>query len=215
MDWQQLVSQYGYLAILIGTLLEGEMIVILGGFMAHRHYLELHWVIVCAFSGTLFSDQMYYYIGRLKGRQFIESRPTWKIRTEKAFYLLHKYPWLFVLGFRFVYGIRTVTPFAIGASNFPPLKFLILNMIGAGLWALTIASIGYLIGDFILAHSKKYELTVVFILIGIAALGWAIYTLRERLEAKRRRLNPDANSTSIPPEDDHKTDHNDSQNGAG
>ncbi|CAA0080478.1 Inner membrane protein YohD [BD1-7 clade bacterium] len=187
-DWQHLVVEYGYLGILIGTLLEGEVIVIIGGFMAHRHYLELPLVMLFAFTGTLISDQLFYYIGRIKGRPYIDSRPHWQVRTEKVFSLLHKYPVLLVLGFRFMYGLRTITPLAIGASNFPPLKYLILNTIGAGIWAIVVSTLGYLIGDMILRHGKQYELTVVIAMCVIGVLVWGGYKIRYRLEARRRLL---------------------------
>ena len=44
-----LVSAYGYPALFIGTFLEGETILVIAGFLAHRGYLELPWVIVIAF----------------------------------------------------------------------------------------------------------------------------------------------------------------------
>jgi membrane protein DedA with SNARE-associated domain len=75
MTLEQLVSDYGYAAILIGTFFEGEMVLILGGFAAHRSYLQLPWVIVCAFVGTLFGDQLFYYIGRFRGMRLLERRP--------------------------------------------------------------------------------------------------------------------------------------------
>src|SRR5688572_33421924 len=37
----QLLDHYGYLAVLVGTVLEGETILILGGFAAHQGYLHL------------------------------------------------------------------------------------------------------------------------------------------------------------------------------
>jgi membrane protein DedA with SNARE-associated domain len=36
MGLESLINTYGYLAILVGTLLEGETILVLGGFAAHR-----------------------------------------------------------------------------------------------------------------------------------------------------------------------------------
>ena len=53
MTIESFIETYGYAAILIGTFLEGETILVLGGFAAHRGYLSLPWVIVAAFAGTL------------------------------------------------------------------------------------------------------------------------------------------------------------------
>ena len=60
---ESLLNEYGYPVLLIGTFLEGETILILGGMAAHLDYLSLGWVIACGFLGTLFGDQLYFFLG--------------------------------------------------------------------------------------------------------------------------------------------------------
>jgi membrane protein DedA with SNARE-associated domain len=59
-----LLDQYGYALIFLGTMVEGETILMLGGNFAHRGYLELGTVIVTAFAGAVCGDQLFFYIGR-------------------------------------------------------------------------------------------------------------------------------------------------------
>jgi membrane protein DedA with SNARE-associated domain len=106
MDFHQLIIDYGYLALFIGTFLEGETILVVAGFLAHGGYLELPWVIVAAFSGTFAGDQTFFYLGRFKGIRFLEKRPLWHSKTDKVFDLLHRHQIKVVLGFRFLYGVQ-------------------------------------------------------------------------------------------------------------
>lgn len=193
MSLEELISAYGYAAIGIGTFLEGETILVLGGFAAHRGYLELPWVIMSAFIGTLFGDQLYYYIGRTKGKSLLEKRPSWKAKSEKVFYLLDKHQILLVLGFRFLYGLRIVTPFLIGATNIAPTRFLILNILGASLWAIVIGIMGYLFGhalEIIIGDIKRYELLVFAILAIAGLLLWLMHF--------RKRPSAEGSSHSMP-----------------
>jgi membrane protein DedA with SNARE-associated domain len=48
LDLQSIIETYGYIAILVGTIVEGETILILGGFVAHRGYMVLWGVILTA-----------------------------------------------------------------------------------------------------------------------------------------------------------------------
>ena len=91
MSLQELISHYGYVAIVIGTFFEGETILVLGGLAAHQGYLQLPWVMASAFAGTLLGDQLYFYIGRAKGQGLLETRPKWKARAGKVFGLLEKH----------------------------------------------------------------------------------------------------------------------------
>lgn len=173
---QQLVVDYGYLALFIGTYLEGETILVIAGFLAHSGYLELQWVMVTAFLGTFAGDQTFFYLGRWKGIAFLEKRPLWHSKTDKVFDLLHKHQIPVILGFRFLYGVRNVTPFVIGASKIHPLKFFALNFLGAAIWAIAVAYLGYQFGDLaekFLGKVKEYETYILVVLIAIGlALFW-------------------------------------------
>ncbi|MBY8036489.1 DedA family protein [Vibrio fluvialis] len=183
MSLEQLIADYGYLAIAVGTFFEGETILVLGGFAAHRSYLELPWVIACAFAGTLFGDQLYYYIGRIKGKQALAKRPHWEEKSRRVFELLDKHQILLILGFRFLYGLRTVTPFLIGASKVPPLSFLIFNVIGAAFWAITVGVLGYLFGntlEIIIGDIKHYEMQAFALIAFGGVVAWLLRHRRKR-----------------------------------
>jgi membrane protein DedA with SNARE-associated domain len=182
MALEQLVSSYGYAAIAIGTFLEGETILILGGFAAHRGYLQLPWVIACAFLGTLFGDQLYFYIGRIKGPQLLARRPAWEGKAARVRALLARHQTWLILGFRFLYGLRTVTPFLLGASNVSPGRFFMLSLLGALAWSSLIGVLGYLFGnalELLLGDIKRYEL-LAFVALGLAGAAIWAWHLRQK-----------------------------------
>lgn len=89
-----------------------------------------------------------------------------------------------MLSFRFVYGLRTVMPVAIGLSGYPPRRYLLLNGIGAAVWALALGAAAYHFGailEGLLGNVKKYELWVLGALVVLGALLW----LRRRFKAAR------------------------------
>lgn len=175
MTLEEFLAIYGYLAIAVGTFLEGESILVLGGIAANKGYLELPYVILYAFLGTLFGDQLYYYIGRFKGRDFVEKFPSIQNKSQKVLDMLYKHQILFILSFRFLYGIRIAAPFMIGASNVKPLKFLILNVIGAFVWAVSVGILGYVFGqtlEIIMSDVKKYQLYIFAFIIFVMLLLW-------------------------------------------
>lgn len=49
-----LITEYGYAAVFVGALLEGETLLILAGSAANQGYLQLHWVITIALLGALY-----------------------------------------------------------------------------------------------------------------------------------------------------------------
>jgi len=173
--FQYLIEQYGYIAVLIGTFFEGETILEIAGFLAHSGYLKLLIVVLAAFAGAMLGDQLYCYIGRWKGRNFIESRPRLSRHKARVDTLLKKHQIPLILGFRFLYGLRTVTPFVLGASRVNPGLFFILNALGALLWAVLIGVAGFYFGEVLeplLGDIKNYERLVIMLVAGAAFLFW-------------------------------------------
>ncbi len=160
MDLQWFISTFGYQAIVIGTFFEGETILIIAGFAAHRGYLSLPAVLTCGFIGTFIGDQLYFYIGRRRGLQFIEKRPRLGEKLARFRSLLDRFHTPVILAFRFLYGLRTVAPFAIGLSNISFRKFLLLNFASGVAWTLLVGCAGYFFGqtiEIIIEDVKRYE----------------------------------------------------------
>jgi membrane protein DedA with SNARE-associated domain len=173
---EELIQRFGYLAILVGTFLEGETVLLLGGFAAHRGYLNLVGVMVAAFAGSLVGDWLYFEIGRRKGMAFLDERPAWRSRVGRTLQLVNTHQTLLILGFRFLYGIRTVTPFALGASGVSPLRFALLNVPSAAFWAVAFGGLGYALGntlEAVMGNIRRYEHLVFAAILAAGALAWA------------------------------------------
>lgn len=181
---EHLIRTYGYVALLIGTFFEGETILIIGGLTAHLGYLYLPLVMVVAFIGSFAGDQVFFFIGRVRGRELIARHPRWCGRVEKIHVILERYHDLIMLGFRFVYGIRILTPIVIGSNHrIKASRFIILNAIGAVLWVVLVSGGIYLFGaalEVVMNDIKRYEIEVILGILLIGGFSWMIHRLREK-----------------------------------
>lgn len=187
MAFEQLVSQYGYPAVLLGTILEGEIVLFAGGFVAHSGYLKLEWVMLAAFVGSLVGDQLYFLLGRLKGKAFLQRRPHWQQKVEKVSKLLDRHQALFVIGLRFMSGLRTVTPFALGLTAIGPIRFLLLNAIGAVAWSVLGSLVGYMLGVAAQAvgiNVNKYEHLIILGMFCAGALVFVVAFLYRKWSSR-------------------------------
>lgn len=160
----------------------------IGGFAAHRGYLHLPQVILAAFVGTLLGDQLFFFLGRLRSQRILARRPSWKGRVDKVQKVFRRFRIPFLLGFRFLYGLRTVTPFVVGMSDVPASLFLFLNALAAMIWAMAVGTGGYLFGNVLeifIENVKHYE---IYAFAAIAALGTMVWIVR--LANRRRRNSP-------------------------
>ena len=196
MTLHELIAEYGYWALVIGTFFEGETIVVLAGLAAHRGYLDISWVAFLSFAGTFTGDQIYFYLGRRYGEKIFARWPSWLARVERVRRMLQKYDTGFILGFRFAYGLRTVSPFVLGMSGVAPRRFLVLNLCAAAVWAAIMAGGGYIFGhvlELILEEFKRYELYAFAAIVCVGLLIWASHFIR-----RKRRDGTQPESTGHP-----------------
>ena len=179
-DLPQLVSDYGYLAVFIGTLLEGEAILLLAAYSAQQGHLSLPLVIGVAFCGATLGDQIFFFTGHFFGHALLRRLPAIHARAGKINALLVRYNAGLIIGIRFAYGLRIAGPIVIGMSTLSPRRFLLFNAIGALLWAPLIAGIGYLFGhaiEWLFVDFKRYETIGLFSLLLLFVLVSALIHL--------------------------------------
>lgn len=180
---ETLIARFGLAAVFFGAGIEGETMVVTGGLLAHDGLLPLAGVAIAAAAGSFVADQLFFAIGR-RFREHprvkrIEARPAFA----RALALFERHPTAFVFGFRFLYGLRTVSPMAIGTSAIRTRKFAALNAAAAMLWAVLFTGIGYVFADGIerlFGKIKSVEHIVIGALVVAAIIALAIHFFRRR-----------------------------------
>ncbi|MVV47734.1 DedA family protein [Pseudomonas sp. PB120] len=187
-DISYLLATYGYWAVFFGCLLEGETILILGGMAAHQHLLQLWPVIAWASVGGMIGDQLLFWSGRYFGGRLLPRLSKKQAAVERVTGMIARYPSTSVFAVRFLYGMRLVGPVVIGASGLSPIRFTLLNALGAVGWATLFASAGYWAGqalESVLGNLKPYRLPIA---LGVLVLAVAIAVIRHwRSRAKARQ----------------------------
>ncbi len=194
MSIESFISQYGLAAIFLGAAFEGETSVVTGGLLAHQHLLPLVGSAVAAVTGSFFADQLFFFVGRHYRDTKRVRRVAEKPAFAKALDTLDRHPTIFILGFRFLYGLRTISPIAIGTSHIPARTFVVLNAISALVWGVVFTAIGYVFGDGLIELVDKVmprqKLVGVAILVAVAALVIAAIRVWRGRHARKAAPQP-------------------------
>lgn len=185
------LATYGYWAVFFGCLLEGETILILGGMAAHQHLLQLWPVIGWASLGGMLGDQLLFWSGRYFGGRLLPRLQKKQAAIERVTGLITRYPSTSVFAVRFLYGMRLVGPVVIGASGLSPIRFTLLNAVGAVVWATLFASAGYWAGEALeglLGNLKPYRLPIALGVLVLAVVIAVIRHVRARAKVRRAEL---------------------------
>jgi membrane protein DedA with SNARE-associated domain len=170
------LAQYGYLAVLLGALIEGETILLLAGFAIQQGSLDLTLVLSLGFLGAFAGDQFWFYMARRHGSVWLARRPHLLAKAARAKHLLDRHATLFILSFRFIYGMRNLGAMVIALSAITTRRFIFLNLIAAAVWAFVVIMSGYFFGEAAVAlldglASIEQTLFAVFVVLALAVIA--------------------------------------------
>src|SRR3984957_10288508 len=149
MNVQQIILEHGawsYVITFAWTFFEGETFVLFAGFAAAQGLMSAPLLIVAAWLGSFVGDQCYFWIGRRFGLRVLARQPMWREKVDTALSWLKRWDAGFILTFRFIYGVRNFSSFALGVSSINWKRFLSLNFLAAWLWAATFVGLGIVCG---------------------------------------------------------------------
>ena len=187
MDISQLIVEHGaffYLIAFIWTFLEGETFVLFAAFAAAQGLLNPALLLAATWLGSFSGDQTDFWIGRHFGLGILNRFPRWRYGVETALRWLERYNTGFILSFRFIYGVRNFSSFAMGMSAIHWKRFLSLNCLAAGLWATSFVAVGYFLGHAFRAVLgdivRSFSLVMLGVLIAFAFGMWLVHRLQKR-----------------------------------
>src|SRR5258708_37112122 len=147
MHLADLIAEHGewiYAIAFTGAFFEGETFVLLGGLAAAQGALGPVILFLTVTIGSFCGDQCWFQLGRRFGPVLLRRFARWRSRVVAPLAWLERYDAWFILSFRFVYGIRNVSSFAIGLSAVNWRRFTALNLLGSALWSASFVAAGYL-----------------------------------------------------------------------
>ena len=152
-----LISEYGYLIVLFGVMLEsagvpipGETILIAAGILAQQGRIDVGDAILFGILGAVVGDQIGYWVGREGGRPFILRWGRYVLITPErlahaeTFFERHGGKAVFFA--RFVAGLRVFGALVAGISHMHWRTFFFYNSLGGAVWATAVVLVGYLLG---------------------------------------------------------------------
>lgn len=185
MDISSFIQHYGYIAVVLGCMLEGETAAVLGG-MAANAGLELPIIYLMAFGGAWLCDSILFLVGHYYGPAILKRLTKYQDRIEKVERMIRKHDMLAIIGLRFLYGLRTIGPISIGIAGVKSVRFIICNAIGSALWSAIFVTLGYSASKLFQDQLQKIGTNLIPIII-IAVFVFIIFFIIRFLISKYAR----------------------------
>lgn len=185
------IEKLGYIGIFVGTFLEGETTVLIGGILSRLGYMNIYKVFFFAFIGTFAGDFTFFSIGKIFGRNIVEKYEFLSSKVPIADKIIKKHGNFIIFIIRFLVGIRAVVLLLLGCTNIKISRFFLLSIANSILWSIVVSAVGYIFGNvvyIIVKDIKQYEW---YIISGIIVLILIIIFIYRHIIEKKEKSYAD------------------------
>ena len=186
-DLVDLIFDWGYIGIFLLMTIESsfipfpsEIVLIPAGYLASKGDMNMGMIMVSALGGSMAGAFINYFLALFLGRKILKKYGKYFFISEDAFHKMddyfEKHGHISTFIGRLVPGIRQLISIPAGLARMNLAVFSTYTALGAGIWALILVMLGYLIGEnqqLIESYLKQITIGVLVVLLLLAS--WYIY----------------------------------------
>ena len=181
------LTTYGYIGLFLYSLGGGFVALVGASVLAFMGKMDLTLVIFIAFIANALGDVLLFYMARYQKSMMMDGLRKHRRKLALSHVLMKKYGSWIILFQKFVYGIKTLIPIAIGLTKYDFKKFAVLNVLSAGVWALSVGIGSYYSGSAIVKlvehiSDKPWIAPIILVVLGGALWLYLTQATKKRVK---------------------------------
>ena len=141
------LTTYGYIVLFLYSLGGGFVALLAAGVLSYTGNMDLGLSMLIAFVANFVGDMGLFYMGRYNKGDIHNYLKKHRRKLAFSHILIKKHGYKVIFFQKFVYGIKTLIPLAIGITKYDFKSFAFFNLISSAIWAAIIGGIGYVGGE--------------------------------------------------------------------
>ena len=182
-----IIQQLGYLGVFFLMMLESmifpvpsEAVMPFAGFLIQSGRFSWLGVLAVSSLGSFVGSLISYAIGRYGGEPFLKRYGKWFLLSSHDLDMTHRYfnksGFRVIFIARFIPVVRHLISIPAGLSEMPLKPFLLATILGASIWNICLASVGFILKHWVSVMKYSHILDKVVVGLLVLALGWFVYS---------------------------------------
>ncbi|MEA3290436.1 MAG: DedA family protein [Campylobacterota bacterium] len=171
---EELIRDWGYIILFLYSFGGGFVALVVAGILSYSGELNIVIAMVVAGVANFLGDQFLFTIARNNKHQAKQMMQKHKRKIAMAHLLMRKYGSTVVFIQKYIYGIKTLIPLAMGLTKYDYKKFIFFNIFATIAWTLVVGISSYMLGELVYTYIEEFKtygiIFVVAILLGVAYL---------------------------------------------
>ncbi|MEA3513398.1 MAG: DedA family protein [Campylobacterota bacterium] len=154
---EDLIRDWGYIVLFLYSFGGGFLALVVAGILSYSGELDLTTAIIVAGVANFIGDQFLFTIARQNKAYAKQMMAKHKRKIAMAHLLMRKYGSFGIFFQKYIYGIKTLIPLAMGLTKYDSKKFAIFNVMATIVWALVIGVASYMMGELIYTYIEEFK----------------------------------------------------------
>lgn len=167
---EDLIRDWGYIILFLYSFGGGFVALVVAGILSYSGELNIVISILVAGVSNFIGDQFLFTLARKNKHQAKKMMQKHRRKIAISHLLMRKYGTWVIFIQKYIYGIKTLIPLAMGLTKYDYKKFLFFNILATTLWACVIGMAAYTLGELVYTYIEEIK-SYVPVVVGIIILG--------------------------------------------
>ena len=170
---EQLIQEWGYLILALYSFGGGMVALVAAGILSYSGDLNIVIAIVVATTANFVGDQFLFTLARNNKNQAKSIMQKYRRKIALSHILMRKYGSIVIFIQKYIYGVKTLIPLAMGITKYDYKKFILFNILASILWGLVVGLASYYLGNIIYDYIKEFkEIAIGLIIFLVLLVGY-------------------------------------------
>jgi len=172
LDLEEIIKDWGYIALFLYSFGGGFVGLVVAGFLSFTGDLNLYISMAVAGVSNFLGDQFLFYMARSNKKYAKQTMKKYGRKVALAHLWMRKYGSPVVFIQKYIYGIKTLIPLAMGLTKYSYKKFTFYNILATLVWSIVVGYASYSMGHVILNYAddyKYYGIAIILIIVFVVS----------------------------------------------
>ena len=179
------LETYGYIGLFLYSLGGGFVALLGAGVLSYLGKMDLATSMSIAFVANVLGDILLVYLARYQKSMMMEGLGKHRRKLALAHIYMKKYGSWIILIQKFIYGIKTLIPIAIGLTKYDFKKFIVLNIGSSVIWVVVVGFGSYYSGSVLVKLAETVSGKPWIAPLILIVLGGGLWLYMEQATKKR------------------------------
>ena len=172
MNFPDLVRNYGWLAVAVGTFFEGEWVMLAAGAGMRAGWLSPSALVEAGVGGALAGDLVRYWGGRFAGRALVRRWPALRPRLRPIERIIEHQSVLLIVHYQFIPRLCAGAPLGYGMSRMSAFRFFAVACAKIALFTAAFAGVGYGCASLVMWGRAAWVAVPAAAVVAVAVWTW-------------------------------------------